>query len=166
MNYAVPSHVWSTLPELRLAAGDVLLEAGEPTREMFVLESGALDVMVDGTVLARVDTPGSVVGEMAGLLDLPRNADVVARTAVVCRVVDDVTTLFRTSPEAGLAVARILAHRLHLLDAFLVDLKSQYVDRADGLLGMLDDLLGALAGTTPVDVEPGSDREPEPNDDL
>lgn len=162
MRLGLDPATWQDLPELAAPAGTVLLTQGEDARRALVLVSGRVRVEAAGTVLARVDDPGAVVGEMAGLLGTPRSATVTAETDVVYRVVDDVEAFCLERPEAALAIARILAHRLHLLDAYLADVRRQYADRGDHL-GMLDTVLAALATATPAEVDAGSDREPEPN---
>lgn len=52
------------LPRKQLKEGETLMEQGETGRDLFLLLDGALDVEVDGDVVAQVG-PGALVGERA-----------------------------------------------------------------------------------------------------
>jgi hypothetical protein len=56
----------AALNRQRLAPGETLVEQGKPGQDVFVLLTGALDVEVDGTTVARVGA-GAIVGERAVL---------------------------------------------------------------------------------------------------
>ena len=61
------------------APGEVLMSQGEVGDAFYVIASGQLDIIVDGAV-ERTRGPGEHVGEIALLLDQPRNATVRAAT--------------------------------------------------------------------------------------
>lgn len=67
---------------LTLEPGEVLIQQGDGTRDIFVVDSGRLSVFLrtgpDGALRLRSMTAGAVLGEIATYLDLPRQADVVA----------------------------------------------------------------------------------------
>jgi predicted acylesterase/phospholipase RssA/CRP-like cAMP-binding protein len=76
----------SRFTEVRLAAGEVLITAGELGEELFLVESGTLDVManVAGRIVAVGQVlPGQAVGEMQFVLGGRRTATVRASTPVV-----------------------------------------------------------------------------------
>ncbi len=93
-----------------LAAGERLVEAGEPGREMFVVLAGRLR-------LAGADAPamtaGSVVGELALVDDAPRAATVIADEPTEVMVVERAAFAAALDrwPELGLALLRTLAAR-------------------------------------------------------
>jgi CRP-like cAMP-binding protein len=58
-----------------------LIKQGTTGYEFIVILSGEVDVVIDGHVIAELG-PGDHVGEMALLDGAPRNASVVAKTAV------------------------------------------------------------------------------------
>lgn len=65
---------------IELTAGEVLVEQGEESTELYVLLDGVLDVEVDGDHLAELG-PGAIVGEKAILEGGRRTATLIARTA-------------------------------------------------------------------------------------
>ena len=72
----------------------------------------------------------------------------------------DAAEFLRSDPETTLAVAKLLAQRLHSATTYLVDLKRQYAGQSNHL-GMVSDVLASLINQPPGDFEPGSDRLPE-----
>jgi hypothetical protein len=71
------------LPRRTLDAGDTLTEQGETGRDLYLLLDGALDVEVDGEVVAQIG-PGAIIGERALLEGGKRTSTV--RAATKCRV--------------------------------------------------------------------------------
>jgi CRP-like cAMP-binding protein len=150
-------------PRLALAAADVLVVDGTPVPALYVLVSGALRIEKGDVAIATVDEPGACVGEMSLLLDVPATADVVAAEPSVVAVIDDAPTLLHSDPSVSLALARLLAARLHVMTTYLADLKQQYGDHEGGL-GMVDVVLGRLMRASGTRRELGSERDPDPED--
>jgi sulfate permease, SulP family len=98
-----------------LAAGTVLIRQDEPPDDVFVLESGRLQVEMvtpEGTRMRlRTVLPGVVVGEIALYTGVPRTADVVAETpSVVLRLSRaSIERMEATEPELAAALHRWLA---------------------------------------------------------
>jgi len=67
------------LVPLDVPAGDVLIREGEPGRRFYVVTAGRAIVTRDGATIAERG-PGDYFGEVALLLDQPRNATVTAVT--------------------------------------------------------------------------------------
>jgi CRP-like cAMP-binding protein len=61
--------------------GDKLVTQGSPSGQLYVVLAGTASVERNGTEVGRVTT-GDVVGELGLLFDEPRNADVVASSAL------------------------------------------------------------------------------------
>ena len=65
---------------LDLNPGAILCEEGDPSREMFILNRGNLQVSIGGKKVADINEVGTVIGEMALLLGEKRTATIKAVT--------------------------------------------------------------------------------------
>ena len=139
------------LPSVSCAAGGVLITEGQPVQGIFFLESGEVEVLKDGVLIAEVYVTGAVFGDMAFLLGTAPTATVKAITPCVFRHVADPADFFRRQPEVALHMAAILARRLDSLNRYLVDIKHQFKDRSDHL-GIIDEVLDALMHKHPRDI--------------
>jgi CRP/FNR family transcriptional regulator, cyclic AMP receptor protein len=152
---------WSAdLPVVFYPAGAEVIREGEVHGSLLVLVEGTVEVSREGTVVAMIDEPGSVLGETSALLGGPATATVKCVGDCSFRRSDDPRSFMREHPGVALAVATTLARRLHTITGYLVDLRRQYADRSDHL-GMVDVVLESLAHQQRATVEPGSDREPD-----
>lgn len=105
--------------EVRLAAGEILIHAGERDRTLYVIASGQLEVLLPGDD-GRIGTiePRSVAGEIAFIDGRPRSATLRALTdcEVFALRFEAFETLAARYPELGRAIlldlGRILAGRL------------------------------------------------------
>jgi CRP-like cAMP-binding protein len=100
-----------------VSAGRELIRQGEPGREFFLVISGEAEVRRDGEVIA-IRGGGSFFGEMALLLDRPRNASVVAKTDMTIEVIDrqDFRRLLEEYPDLHAPLLEATAERLAALD--------------------------------------------------
>jgi CRP/FNR family cyclic AMP-dependent transcriptional regulator len=140
-----------TLPAVTYAPGQVAIAEGSPMGGIYFLESGEVEVLKGGQLIAEVFEPGAVFGDMAYLLGSAPTATVRALTPCVFRHVADPREFFRLNPDGALHMAAILARRLDSLNRYLVDIKQQFKDRADHL-GMIDEVLDALMHKHPRDI--------------
>ena len=150
----------SDLPRRSVPAGEIVIAQGEPLRSIYLLETGSVEIERDGARLARLDSPGSVLGEMSTLLKSDATATTRAVTDATFLVADDAESFLTSRPDVLFAVASALARRLDNLTGHLVDVKRQY-GGDDGHLGMLDDVLSSLMHHQSRRVTPGSARMPE-----
>jgi CRP/FNR family cyclic AMP-dependent transcriptional regulator len=150
------------LPRRNLEAGATIIEQGDVGGTIFVVVDGRVQIERDGTVLAVLDTPGAVLGEMSTVLERPASASVTAVTDVTLLVALDGAAFLQEHPEVLLEVARTLATRLDNLTGHLVDVKRQY-GQEGGHLGMLDDVLSTLMHHQGRQVSSGSARLPDPD---
>jgi CRP/FNR family cyclic AMP-dependent transcriptional regulator len=139
------------LPAVTCAPGQVAITEGSPLGGIYFLESGEVEVLKGGQLIAEVFEPGAVFGDMAYLLGSAPTATVRALTPCVFRHVADPREFFRLNPDVALHMAAILARRLDSLNRYLVDIKQQFKDRADHL-GMIDEVLDALMHKHPRDI--------------
>jgi CRP/FNR family cyclic AMP-dependent transcriptional regulator len=99
------------------AAGDVLFREGDPGAEMYVIQSGRIELLKK--VGARERTlatlgRGEFLGEMAILNGKPRTATAIVREPTRCLVLDGATLeqMIIHSPEIAVLLVRKLAQRL------------------------------------------------------
>ncbi len=120
------------LPEERFEKGDVILEEGKKGDRVYILKDGSVRVTASGNELCRVNTPGTIFGEISALLDGDYSATVSAEQQTSFYIVDDLYELFRTNPEICMNVARLLALRLmnmnHLFAEFKLEIEKLQTD--------------------------------------
>lgn len=139
------------LPMVSFAPEQVVIAEGRPLTGLYFLESGEVEVLKEGELIAEVYEPGAVFGDMAFLLGTTPTATVKALTNAVFRHVSDPRAFFAANPGVALHTATILARRLDSLNRYLVDIKHQFRDRADHL-GMIDEMLDALMHKHPRNI--------------
>jgi len=113
----------SSLPVETYEPGQVVLAAGSTTGRLLVLKEGEVAIIKDGSEIAKVAEPGTVLGEMSILLDQPHNADVRAVTSSRFHIAPG--TMLVQQPALLLYVATILAERLKSTNQVLAELKSK-----------------------------------------
>lgn len=148
-------------PKITVAEDTVLLAEGKKSGRIYVLDAGTLEVARGDTRIALVSEPGSIFGEMSLLLDSPHTATVRAVTPAVVYEFTDGAEFLRSDTETALAVARLLAQRLHTATTYLVDLKRQYASHGTHL-AMVSDVLASLVNQQPREFLAGSDRQGDP----
>ena len=141
-------------------AGTILMAEGTKSGRIYVLDAGTIEVMRGDTRVALVSDRGAIFGEMSVLLDAAHTATVRAVNDSTVFAFPDAAEFLRSDPDTTLAVAKLLAQRLHSATTYLVDLKRQYAGQSNHL-GMVSDVLAGLINQPPGDFEPGSDRLPD-----
>jgi CRP/FNR family transcriptional regulator, cyclic AMP receptor protein len=112
------------LPISTYQPGEIVLAAGSTTERLLVLRQGVVEVLREGTQIAKVSEPGAVFGELSALLDKPHTADVRALERSEFSVAD-APALLAGDAAATLYIAAILARRLDGANAALVEVKRQ-----------------------------------------
>jgi len=109
---------------VELASGDVVAAEGDDGDALFAIATGELEVVKRSrsadVPIARLG-PGEIVGEMAVLEGLPRNATIraVAPSRVIRIGRDTVLGLVRTRPSAAMSIIRTVTGRLRSTEALL-----------------------------------------------
>lgn len=98
--------------EVELANGAKIVEQGWLAYELFVIQSGNADVLIDGEVIAQLG-PGDVVGEIGVLKTHMRTATVVATTPVKAIVMfgPELTALTDSLPGVLTELERLITER-------------------------------------------------------
>jgi SulP family sulfate permease len=114
----LPPGLRTYLERVPLPEGTVLIRQGDPSRDVYVLESGRLVAEVvtpeGNRMRLRTIRPGVVVGEVAMYSGVPRTADVVAETpSVVLRLSGgSIERMEASEPDLAAHVHRWLARTL------------------------------------------------------
>jgi CRP/FNR family transcriptional regulator, cyclic AMP receptor protein len=130
-------------PTVAFAAGELVLRQGTVTERLLFLCEGAVDILRDGVMLARVAEPGAVLGDMAVILGRPHSADVRAALPSRCHVIEDAARLLRAEPELALYVMTVLAGRLDAVNGLLIEARTR-LDDAGPQRGFLAEMLDSL----------------------
>ncbi len=103
----------SRAAEVDFPAGHVIARQGEIGTGFFVVVSGMVRVVRDGSVVAHLG-PGEFFGELSVLDRLPRNAMVAAEEATTCLALAswDFDAVLLENPALALAILRGVATRL------------------------------------------------------
>lgn len=120
LKYRGDSREWTLDPDkiennrLRLDEGEMLISEGMPSLYLFVLVEGCISVRRRNQEIARLSRPGTILGEVALLLDSVHIASCEALTPVVVARLhrDRVFQLMRSRPEFALAFLVEITRRL------------------------------------------------------
>ena len=132
-----------SFPTRTARPGEIIIEQDGESSELFILRSGTVEVRRDSQLVAVIDEPGAILGEVSMLLASPSTADVVARDEVVLTVIEDPESFFADFPRLALAVARQLAERLARVTDYLADLKDEHGE-GDARLGLVPEIVNEL----------------------
>jgi CRP/FNR family transcriptional regulator, cyclic AMP receptor protein len=101
------------VPVREFKAGDVIFKEGDAAQELFIIQSGEVEVRLGNRVLETF-RQYAIFGEMALIDAAPRSATAVAATDVKLASVSEKQFLFLISntPYFALNVMRVMARRL------------------------------------------------------
>jgi CRP-like cAMP-binding protein len=101
------------VPARDYRAGDVIFREGDPAQELFIIQSGEVEIRLGNRVLEKLPQY-SIFGEMALIDAAPRSATAVAASDVKLVPVGEKQLLFLISntPHFALNVMRVMARRL------------------------------------------------------
>lgn len=95
-------------------AGKVLFFEGDDSQDLYILVSGAVDILKGKKLITRVKEPGTLFGEMSFFMCAGRTATAKAvdDVKVVQLPREEITLFLREFPELSREIARTLAERL------------------------------------------------------
>ncbi len=131
----------------RFEAGEIVIAQNGQSSLLYVLMDGEVEVLRDDVRVAKVADAGAVFGEMAALLGGAHTATVRTLRASTFALIENPREFLRSSPDASLHVAELLALRLDRLNKYLIDVKEQY--EGHDHLGMVDEVLETLMHRQP-----------------
>jgi len=99
--------------DMEYQRGMIICEEGTPGGEMYILRSGAIDVMVGDNSVASIEDPGTVIGEMALLLGEKRTATLKAKNNVVVTSIrkEDLRDIAERQGDLLKNIVKVLAKR-------------------------------------------------------
>ncbi len=99
------------------AAGSTLFREGDEGRDMFVVLSGSIEIVVRGRMVETVES-GGIFGEMALVDHRPRIATAVVKSDAKVVRIDEKRFLFlvQQNPFFSLQVMAVIAERLRRMD--------------------------------------------------
>jgi CRP/FNR family cyclic AMP-dependent transcriptional regulator len=112
----------------------VLVQEGQKTGKLYVLKSGDLEIVRDGSLVASIGEAGAIVGEMSVLLDQPHTATVRSRMGAEVHTIADPDDFLDANPTVARQIAGLLAVRLQKTTALLVDMRQQAKEREDHVM--------------------------------
>lgn len=101
--------------EVTVRIGEVIVNEGERSSDLYILLSGKVAVFKGIHKVAELDNPGTVIGEMSFFLGEQRSATLVAMSEVLMQKVSKskLADFFSTNPEFAIKVASSLADKLN-----------------------------------------------------
>ena len=103
----------SNVPVWYLKPGETIFKEGEPAKELYVIQSGQVEIQVGNRLLDTLEA-NEIFGEMALLDASPRSATAIAKTEVALVPISkkDFLTLVGRAPTFALDVMGMLTRRL------------------------------------------------------
>lgn len=117
----IPIEIFShNTAKIKTPAGQALFREGDKGNQMYVLETGTAEVLVQGRVVETLEH-GSIVGEMGLVSPGPHSASVIAKTDCEFVVVDEKRFQFlvQQTPYFAIQVMRLMAERLRATNNLL-----------------------------------------------
>ncbi len=95
--------------------GDTICEENTSGEEMYILQGGVLDVEIGGNKVAVIEEKGTVIGEMALLLNENRTATLRAKNNAVISIIkkSELKNYVEKQPDLLKKIATALAQRYH-----------------------------------------------------
>ena len=108
------------VPARDFKAGDVIFRQGDPAQELFIIQSGEVEIRLGNRVLERL-SQYSIFGEMALIDNAARSATAIAASDAKLVPVGEKQFLFLISntPYFALNVMRVMARRLRAANSTL-----------------------------------------------
>jgi CRP/FNR family transcriptional regulator, cyclic AMP receptor protein len=103
----------SNMPVWYLKPGETIFKEGEIAKELYVIQSGQVEIQLGNRLLATLET-NDIFGEMALIDSGPRSASAIAKTDVALVPISkkDFLSLVSRAPTFALDIMSMMARRL------------------------------------------------------
>jgi CRP-like cAMP-binding protein len=111
--------------------GQTIFEQGTCGTEMFIVQSGTIDVLVNGNKVATISDPGMAIGEIALLLGEKRTASLVAKSdTLLTRITkSDLKEIIEKDRDVFEGIVNSLARKHHKNVTVINDINSKLIER-------------------------------------
>jgi CRP-like cAMP-binding protein len=121
--------------------GSRIFEQGSKGTEIYILKKGAVAVIVDDQIVGLINSPDTIIGEMAFFLSIPRTAtlEVLEDAELIVIPGEQVFQHVMKKPELGIKLLKILSRRLANTTKYATRLEreiNEYRNRIRGLQGL------------------------------
>ena len=113
------------LPEKHFKKGETVLEEGNFGSKVYILKEGSVSIFASGNQICKVNTPGTIFGEISALLEGDYSATVIAESDSVFNAIDDLSKLIDENHLACQKIARMLALRLVNMNHIFAEIKHE-----------------------------------------
>jgi CRP-like cAMP-binding protein len=116
-------------------AGTTIFKQNDRGADVLILKKGAVTVSVDGQIVGLLDTPNTIIGEMAYILGLPRTATIEAvddSKFVVIPAKNLYDNVLKT-PSIGIDLIKILSKRLANTTKYATRLEKEIIETRNEL---------------------------------
>jgi CRP-like cAMP-binding protein len=119
-------------------SGTRVFNQGDTETDIYILKKGAVTVIVDDQIVGLVNTPGTIIGEMAYFLGIPRTASVEATEDCEFVVIpgEQLYQHVLKQPELGIDLLKILSHRLANTTKYATRLEKEVIAYRNELRSM------------------------------
>ena len=114
-----------SLPKEEFERGAIILKEGNIGTKVYVLKDGAVSIHAAGSQICKVNTPGTIFGEISVLLAVDHSATVIAEADSTFHVINDLPKLLDENPKISIKIARILALRVINMNTLYAELKQE-----------------------------------------
>ena len=103
----------------------IVLKEGVRGTKVYILRDGSVSVHTAGSQICRINTVGTIFGEISTLLKAEHSATVIAEADTTFQVIEDLQKLLDENPKIGIIIARILAVRVINMNLLYAELKHE-----------------------------------------
>ena len=100
------------LAEKKFAGEDVIIMEGAPSGQVYILKEGRVKIISGESEVQVLEEPGTLIGEIAFMLECDHTATVIADIESTCYVIDDFLAFLKYEPENITKISKQMQQRL------------------------------------------------------
>ena len=119
-------------------SGTRVFNQGDTETDIYILKKGAVTVIVDDQIVGLISTPGTIIGEMAYFLNIPRTASIEATEDSEFIVIpgEQLYQHVLKQPKLGIDLLKILSRRLANTTKYAIRLEKEVNEYRNELRSM------------------------------